>query len=124
MVTPSADISPDAAQYEYAVLTKFMAQIEASENQIYIVDKSFAEKLITYECLLPVSEWADEVSDDLIYQDSLISLSQNSKLTGFGFDAENLYMGVLNIKQSKKDDAEYVAKFENAKNVANQLIKE
>ena len=123
-VTPLADSSPDAVQYEYAVLTKFMAQIQASENQIYIVDKAFAEKLIAYECMLPVSEWADEVSDDLVLQNSLISLSQNSKLSKLGFDTENLYMGVLNLQQSQMDDDEYVAKFENAKNIAHQLIKE
>lgn len=124
IVTPSADSSPDAAQYEYAVLTKFMAQIEASENQIYIVDKEFADKLIAYECLMPVKEWADEISDDLVYENNLVSLEKNSKLKEFGFNTENLYIGVLNLKKSQKDDNEFIKKLENAKYTANQLIKE
>lgn len=123
-IIPSADTSNYSSEYEYAIFTKFIAQIETCENQIYIVDKSFAEKLISYECLASVNEWADDFSDDLVYENKLISLSQNSKLKDFGFDTQNLYIGILNIIESEKDNLEYAEKFENAKNIANKLIKE
>lgn len=123
-VTPPIGSSPDSMQYEYAVITKLIAQTEAGESQIYIVDKAFADKLISYQCLLPVTQWANEVPDNLHYKESLISLSENSLFKGFGFDTKNLYIGVLDLKESFREDNERVEKFENAVKVAKQLIKE
>ncbi len=116
--------SAAAMQYENAVITKFMTQLQTSENQIYIVDKKFADKLIDFESLLPVSEWATDIDDDAILENSLISLSGNSTLSEMGFDTDYLYIGVLSLKDYEKNDEEAMSKFENAKHIANELIKE
>lgn len=124
IISGLSEESPESIQYESAILTKFMAEIQTAENHIYIVDKSFADRLIDYECLRPVNEWADKFEESDLYSNVLLSLSNNETFANMGFNTENLYIGVLALREKLKADEEYMSKYENAVNVAKQLIKE
>lgn len=104
--------------------TKFIAEATNADNQIYIVDRATADILISYGCMLPVVEWADGVDTLDIYKDYFLSLYQNPVFTSWGFDDKNLYMGILVPSEDTKDYELKMRMYENAKKVANQLIKE
>lgn len=110
-------------QQNNAVITRIMAEVEVGAKQLYIVDKEIADYLLDFECLLPVSEWT-EAEDEDIYEDKLLSLCGNSEFEKMGFDTSELYIGVLELRDSKKDDEALKKKVEIAKSVACEIIKE
>lgn len=111
-------------QQDNATITRIMGEVETGAKQLYIVDKKMADYLIDFECLIPVSEWAGDVPQELIYKENLFSLSGNRAFEEMGIDSSNLYIGVLELRDDIKDDETLKAKQDNAKYVAFELIKE
>lgn len=114
----------DEIQQNQAVITRLMAEVEVGAKQLYIVDKEIADYLLGFECLQPVSEWTENADTEDIYEDKLVSLYGNSELEKMGIDTSEMYIGVLELRDSKKDDEELKKKVEIAKSVACEIIKE
>lgn len=131
LATTKVDVfakDPESLHVEYAnnmtQTTKFIAEATNADNQIYIVDRKTADILISYGCMLPVKDWATDVDSLDIYKEYFLSLYQNPVFTDWGFDDKNLYMGILVPPKDVKDYDLKMKMFDNAKKVANQLIKE
>lgn len=131
LATTKVDVfakDPQNMHTEYAnnmtQTTKFIAEATCADNQIYIVDRNSADILISYGCMLPVKDWATDIDSLDIYKDYFLSLYQNPVFTSWGFDDKNLYMGILVPPEDVKNYELKMKMFENAKKVANQLIKE
>ncbi len=112
------------AQMLQAVQARLIAELQIAENQIYIVDKTIADILYSYQCMLPVTDWAGDVSPDSVYCDIALSLSEIDTFSRLGFNTSDLYICVISPSEDCLEDKECVKKFENAKKVAKELIKE
>ena len=111
------------AQMLQAVQARTIAELQVAENQIYIVDKAIAELLHSYQCMLPVTEWAGDGFQDKTYCDIALSLSEVDLFNDSGFNTSDLYMCVISPSEDCLKDKECVKKFENGKAVAKELIK-
>lgn len=111
-------------QQNNALITRIMAEVELAEKQIYIVNRTTADYLVDFECMLPVKSWSEDALDKSIYKEVFFSLEGNAEFSKMGFDTSNLYIGVIELRDKVKDDEALRAKQENAKYVAGELIKE
>lgn len=126
MLLSQADLpeSAENAEFNYATSMKFMADLEAADHNIYIVNKNYADKLTQQECMASRDLWAGDVAEDLCYGESFVSLSGNKFFADLGVDTDDLYIGVLSLYDRYKDKEENVKRYENALVVAKELIKE
>lgn len=112
------------AEYNYALTMKTVAELQTAEIKIYLMDKNQADFMSEQNCFMPVSEWADSYSEEMLYNDSVLSLAGNKYFSELGFNTDDLYIGVLSLYERFADDEYMVKNHKNAINVANQLIKE
>lgn len=116
--------TPENMQYNQAIATKLMADLAIGDYYIYIGDKAFIDSYASSGGFMNVTEWADNVLPEKIYNSIAYSLSGNEQFSQMGFDTENMYIMVLQLYEAKKDKPEKISAHENAINTAISLIKE
>lgn len=118
-VLPLSMIEGDV-QMQQALTTKLMIEFGYSEGYAFIMTKKYADIVVEHEIMEKTSEWAGELGND----SQVISLAGCKALSDIGIDAEaqDLYIGVLKLRDENKDDELEIKKYENGKMFAQFLI--
>ena len=107
-------------QMTQALTTKLFVELGYSDGYVFIVSKKYADMVLEHGIMEDTSVWAGDLAND----SGVISLAGCKVLSDIGIDAEeqDLYIGVLKMREDKKEDELEIAKYENGKKFAQFLI--
>lgn len=105
-----------------ALNNRLMSTFMVEDEFIYIMDEKMMNEVLSLEAtqgvFLFASDWADGITDGEVYG---ASLKDSTFLKKYGINTEKLY--ILVRINYKSDDKSLVARHENAKKIANFILK-
>lgn len=123
------DDSPTAdAQFQSAALSKLQLQFVTDETFLFLFDEKMLGSVLggedTANIWMPVSEWADEMSDeDSLYNEYAVCLKDSKLLEKCGINGEDIYVVLrYNYERDKNEDNEKRHSY--SVEAANKLIEE
>lgn len=96
---------------------KFAAEISMPDAYVFILSKMFVDRFEPVGFLETTDVWANGSKDEYF-----VSLKGNEKLTALGIDTEELYIGVVQLFDNKKDDETEIMRHENGVLFARYLL--
>lgn len=105
-----------------ALNNRLMSTFMVEDEFIYIMDEKMMNEVLSLEAtegvFLFASDWADDITDGEVYG---ASLKDSTFLKKYGINTEELY--ILVRMNYKSDDKSLVVRHENAKKIANFILK-
>ncbi len=107
-------------QMMQAMQTKLMIEMGYSEGYVFIMTKQYADMITENEVLEKTEVWAGDKAND----GYVISLANNKALANIGIDAagQDLYIGVLKMKDDQKEEELACARYQNGIKFAQYLV--
>ncbi len=104
-------------QIMQAMQTKMTLEMGYSEGYTFIMSKKYADIMVENDALERADVWAGEDVEGYA-----ISLAESRVLNEIGLDTADLYVGVVKMKDDKKDDDKECAKYNNGVKFAQYLL--
>lgn len=108
------------AQSIQAGYAKFTVEMTMPESHVFIMSRMYADRVIEAGILEETQNWAEGAESD----GYVISLKDSEKLKEMGIDpsTEELFVGVVQLFDDKKEDAVEKARYENGVLFARSLL--
>ena len=116
----SLNMTEGDAQMTQALTTKLFVELGYTESYVFIMSKKYADMISEHGILENTDVWAGDMAND----GQLISLKECKLMPQMWFDMEvqDLYIGVLKVREENKDNELELKKYENGKRFAQFLI--
>lgn len=116
----SLNMGEGDAQMMQAMTTKLFVELGYSESYVFIMSKKYADAILEHDIFENSDVWAG----DLANGEPLISLKECLVLPEMWFDMEvqDLYIGVLKVREENKANELELKRYENGKRFAQFLI--
>ncbi len=114
-------------EYEYAVGSKIIVELQAGESYLYIMSRANAENMyLQSTCFEPVGMYSSNIEnkETLISKEGYpfaISIKDCPLLKDSGLDTDDLYVAVRKVYKTEKDDKRRILTYENSIEAAKLL---
>lgn len=96
-------------QYVAAFETKKNVELQMGDGIVFLMDKTQADKLVEFEMesiFIPVEEWYSEYTQGCSYNEYFIKLESNVFFEKYGFETEDVYIGVRALRNDEKNESD------------------
>lgn len=116
----SLNMTEGDPQMVQALSTKLFVELGYSESYVFIMSKKYADMISEHEIFENTDTWAGDMANG----GQVISLKDCKLLPEMWFDmsVQDLYIGVLKVREENKDNEIELKKYENGKKFAQFLI--